>query len=146
MSSVDGLIIGSSKLMPRIRILLAVWVNSFSSPSSGGLAALWLCESALSDEEPFDPSLAKLDLPENDDPAGVAGVVKSPSTPGTATSMSAEKKISGLGLIASRLRSSAASGSSSMLALLMLGDIMRLPPLPPECAEMMMSEGAAGKS
>lgn len=146
MSSVDGLIIGSSKLMPRIRILLAVWVNSFSSPSSGGLAALWLCESALSDEDPFDPSLAKLDLPENDDPAGVAGVAKSPSTPGTATSMSAEKKISGLGLIASRLRSSAASGSSSMLALLMLGDIMRLPPLPPECAEMMMSEGAAGKS
>ena len=33
-----------------------------------------------------------------------------------------------------------------MLALLMLGDIMRFPPLPPECAEMMMSEGAVGKS
>ena len=106
---------------------------------------MWLCERAIFDEEPFDPSLAKLDLPENDDPAGVGGVAKSPSMPGT-TSRSSEKKISGLGLIASRFRSSAASVSSSMLALLMLGDIMRLPPLPPEWAEMMMSEGAVGKS
>ena len=100
----------------------------------------------MSDEEPFDPSLAKLDLPEKDDPAGVGGVAKSPSTPGMATSRSSEKKSSGLGLIASRFLSSAASVSSSMLALLMLGEIMRLPPLPPECAEVMMSEGAVGKS
>lgn len=99
----------------------------------------------MSDEEPFDPSLAKLDLPENDDPAGVGGVAKS-STPGTATSRSSDKSISGLGLIASRFLSSAASVSPSMLALLMLGDIMRLPPLPPECAEMMTSERAVGKS
>ena len=142
----EGLTVGSSKLIPRMRMLLAVWVNSFSSPSSGGLAALWLCESAFSDEEPFDPSLAKLDLPENDDPAGVGGVTKSTSTPGTATSRSSDRSISGLGLIASRFRSSAASVSSSMLALLILGDIMRLPPLPPECVAMRISEGAVGSS
>lgn len=128
-------------------MLLAVWVNSFSSPSSGGLAALWLCERALSDEEPIDPSLARLDLPENEDPAGVGGVVKSPSAPGTAMSRSSvDKSISGLGLNASRFRSSAVSASSSMLPLLMLGDIIRLPPLLPGLGDEYISEVVTGNS
>ena len=95
------------------------------------------------DGEPCDPSLARLDLPENEDPAGVGGVANSPSVPGLATSRSSvENSSSGLGLIASRFRSSAASGSSSMLALLILGDMIRLPPFPPACDEKISDESA----
>ena len=71
--------------------------------------------------------------------------MKSMSRPGPEPSRSSEKLISGLGLNASRFRSSAASGSSSTLALLILGDMIRLPPLPPACGEEKMSEESAGK-
>lgn len=82
-------------------------------------------------EDPLEPSRAKLDRPEGIEPAGVDGLWKSssmcvePSNPGT------DRSTSGLGLKTSRLRDSTASeSSSSMLALLRLGEMMRLPPLP----------------